>query len=76
VRLGGGSARKTDNADAFAVAVAGLRSPDLAVLRPDNETTVLRLLTARPQELVEHRITVQASLRQLHRHRADRRLVR
>jgi transposase len=54
--LGGGSARKTDSADAFAVAVAGLRSPDLTVVRPDDVTTVLRLLTSRRQELVEARI--------------------
>ena len=32
--LGGGSGRKTDDADAFAVAVAGLRAGDLQVVRP------------------------------------------
>ena len=31
--LGGGSGRKTDGADAFAVAVAGLRARDLQVVR-------------------------------------------
>lgn len=61
--LGGGSGRKTDDADARAVAVAGLRSPDLKVVTPDNATTVLRLLTDRRQELVEQRI---ATVNHLH----------
>jgi transposase len=61
--LGGGSGRKTDNADAYAVAVAGLRARDLKVVTPDDVTTVLRLLTDRRQELVEQRI---ASLNRLH----------
>ncbi len=55
--LGGGSGRKTDNADAFAVAVAGLRSKDLQPVRPDDATEILGLLTARRQQLVESRIT-------------------
>ena len=33
--LGGRSGRKTDDADAFAVAVAGLRARELQVVRPD-----------------------------------------
>jgi transposase len=61
--LGGGSGRKTDNADAYAVAVAGLRAKDLKVVTPDDATTVLRLLTDRHQELVEQRI---ACLNRLH----------
>jgi transposase len=61
--LGGGSGRKTDNADAYAVAVAGLRAHDLKVVTPDDTTTVLRLLTDRRQELVEQRI---ASVNRLH----------
>jgi transposase len=61
--LGGGSGRKTDNADAYAVAVAGLRAPDLKVVRPNDTTTVLRLLTDRRQELVEQRI---ATVNRLH----------
>ena len=51
--LGGASGRKTDNADAFAVAVAGLRARDLRPVRPDDATEILRMLTARRQELVE-----------------------
>ena len=54
--LGGGSGRKTDNADAYAVAVAGLRAKNLTVVTPDDAMTVLRLLTDRQQELVEQRI--------------------
>lgn len=61
--LGGGSGRKTDNADAYAVAVAGLRAKDLKVVTADDATTVLRLLTDRHQELVEQRI---ACLNRLH----------
>jgi transposase len=61
--LGGGSGRKTDNADAYAVAVAGLRAPDLKVVTANDATTVLRLLTDRRQELVEQRI---ATVNRLH----------
>jgi hypothetical protein len=61
--LGGGSGRKTDNADAYAVAVAGLRARNLKVVTADDATTVLRLLTDRRQELVEQRI---ASVNRLH----------
>ena len=46
--LGGGSGRKTDDADAFAVAVAGLRARDLQVVRPDDTTEILRMLTDPP----------------------------
>jgi transposase len=55
--LGGGSGRKTDNADAFAVAVAGLRSPDLQPVRPDDAVEMLGMLTSRRQELVAARIS-------------------
>ena len=55
--LGGGSGRKTDNADAFAVAVAGLRARDLQPVRPDDAVEILGMLTARRQELVHSRIT-------------------
>ena len=54
---GGASGRKTDNADAFAVAVAGLRARDLQPVRPDDATEILRMLTARRQELVAARIS-------------------
>ena len=45
--LGGGSGRKTDSVDAHAVAVAGLRAGDLRLVRPDEATEVLRMLTDR-----------------------------
>jgi transposase len=61
--FGGGSGRKTDNADAHAVALAGLRAKDLKVVTPDDVTTVLRLLTDRHQQIVEQRI---ATLNRLH----------
>ena len=55
--LGGGSGRKTDNADAFAVAVAGLRARELQPVRPDDAVEILGMLSARRQELVASRIT-------------------
>jgi transposase len=55
--LGGGSGRKTDNADAFAVAVAGLRARDLQLVRPDDAVEILGMLTNRRQELVAARIS-------------------
>jgi transposase len=61
--FGGGSGRKTDNADAHAVALAGLRAADLKAVTPDDVTTVLRLLTDRRQQLVEQRIS---TLNRLH----------
>ena len=61
--LGGGSGRKTDDADAFAVAVAGLRAKDLQLVRPDDKTEILRMLTTRRQEIVELRI---ATVNRLH----------
>jgi transposase len=61
--LGGGSGRKTDDHDAFAVAVAGLRASDLQVVRPDDITEVLRLLSTRRQEVVAQRI---ATVNRLH----------
>jgi hypothetical protein len=62
--LGGGSGRKTDDTDAFAVAVAGLRASQLTPVRLDDTVTVLRLLSDRRQELVEQRI---ATVNRLHR---------
>jgi transposase len=62
--LGGGSGRKTDASDAFAVAVAGLRATQLTPVRLDDTVTVLRLLSDRRQELVEQRI---ATVNRLHR---------
>jgi transposase len=61
--LGGGSGRKTDSVDAHAVAVAGLRGHDLQLVRPDDATEILRMLTDRRQELVRIRI---ATVNRLH----------
>ena len=55
--LGGGSGRKTDSADALAVAVAGLRAVNLQPVRPDDAVEILRMLTDRRQELVHERIS-------------------
>jgi hypothetical protein len=55
--LGGGSGRKTDDADAFAVAVAGLRAHDLQPVRADVVTEIRRLLSTRRQEVVAQRIS-------------------
>jgi transposase len=62
--LGGGSGRKTDDTDAYAVAVAGLSGTRLAEVRQDDTITVLRLLCDRRRELVEQRID---SVNRLHR---------
>lgn len=61
--LGGCSGRKTDDADAFAVAVAGLRAKDLHAVRPDDVIEILGMLTTRRQEVVELRI---ATVNRLH----------
>jgi transposase len=55
--LGGGSGRKTDSADAFAVAVAGLRARDLRPVRPDDAVEILGMLTGRRHELTHERIS-------------------
>jgi transposase len=55
--LGGGSGRKTDGADAYAVAVTGRRSRDMQVVRPDDSNEILRLLSTRRQEVAALRIT-------------------
>ncbi|MFL6137442.1 MAG: hypothetical protein ACJ74O_06545 [Frankiaceae bacterium] len=53
--LGGGSGRKTDDTDAHAVAVAGLRGKDLELVQPDDHVIVLKLMADRRQQLVEQR---------------------
>jgi transposase len=63
--LGGGSGRKTDNVDAFAVAVAGMRTPDLQPVRPDDVTEILRMLTDRRQEFTHERISTMNRLHEL-----------
>ena len=54
--LGGGSGRKTDDTDAYAIAVAGLRAKNLELVQPDDTVTVLKMLSDRRQQLVEQRI--------------------
>ena len=66
--LGGGSGRKTDDTDAYAVAVAGLRGRDLELVQPDDVVTVLKLMSDRRQQLVEQRI---ASVNRLHQQLQD-----
>ena len=61
--LGGGSGRKTDDADAYAVAVAGLRGHDLQIVQPEDAVAVLKMLSDRRQQLVEQRI---AAINRLH----------
>ena len=61
--FGGGSGRKTDDTDAHAVALAGLRSRTLQAVRPDDHVTVVKLLTDRREQLVEQRI---ATVNRLH----------
>ncbi len=63
--LGGSSGRKTDDADAYAVAVAGLRGRDLQVVEPDAVRAVLKLLSDRRQQLVDQRIVAINRLHQL-----------
>ena len=63
--LGGSSGRKTDDADAYAVAVAGLRGRDLQVIEPDEVQAVLKLLSDRRQQLVDQRIVAVNRLHQL-----------
>ena len=54
--LGGGSGRKTDSADALAVAIAGLRATNLQPVRAQDSTEILGMLTGRRQELTQERI--------------------
>jgi transposase len=48
----GGNGRKTDDTDAHSIAMVGLQTPDLPVVRPDDRTVALRLLASRRHELV------------------------
>jgi transposase len=63
--LGGGSGRKTDDTDAYAIAVAGLRGKNLELVHPDDTVTVLKMLSDRRQQLVEQRIAAVNRLHQL-----------
>ncbi len=61
--LNGDSARKTDDADAFAVAVAGLRAKKLRPVTVDGSTEIVRMLVERREELVQIRV---ATVNRLH----------
>src|SRR3954454_13698935 len=61
--LGGGSGRKTDDTDAYAIAVAGLRGVGLELVQVDDIVTVLKMLADRRQQMVEQRI---AAVNRLH----------
>lgn len=50
--FGGGNGRKTDDTDAYSIALVGLNSTDLPGVRPDETTVTLRLLSNRRAELV------------------------
>ena len=63
--LGGGSGRKTDDTDAYAVAVAGLRGRNLELVQPDDSAMVFKLLSDRRQQLVQQRIATVNRLHQL-----------
>lgn len=51
----GGNGRKTDDTDAHSIAMVGLQTPDLPLVRPDDRTVTLRLLSNRRHELVAER---------------------
>ena len=63
--LGGGSGRKTDDTDAYSVAVVGLRGVGLELVEVDDIVTVLKLLADRRQQIVEQRIATVNRLHQL-----------
>ena len=48
----GGNGRKTDDTDAHSIAMVGLQTPGLPVVRLDDRTVTLRLLANRRHELV------------------------
>ena len=54
----GGNGRKTDDTDAESIALVGLRTPDLPLVRRDEVTETLRLLSNRRAELVSQRTQV------------------
>jgi transposase len=57
--------RKTDDTDAYAVAVAGLRGRGLELVQPNDTAMVFKLLSDRRQQLVEQRIATVNRLHQL-----------
>ena len=51
-----GHNRKTDALDAHSIAVVGVRTPTLRVLKVDGELEVLRMLTDRRETLTRRRV--------------------
>ncbi|MFJ6003926.1 IS110 family transposase [Arthrobacter sp. NPDC092385] len=62
--LSTGGGRKSDPADAFAVALTGLRQENLRVVVAEDQTTILRLLAERREDLGHERARL---LNRLHR---------
>jgi transposase len=62
--LDGGDGRKTDDTDAYAVAVAGLRGRRVQVVALDGDITILKMLADRREQLVAQRITAVNRLHQ------------
>ena len=62
--LSTGGGRKSDPADAFAVALTGLRQKNLRVVAAEDQTTILRLLAERREDLGHERARL---LNRLHR---------
>jgi len=63
--LGTGKSNKNDRNDARAVAIAALRAPALAAVRPEDDATVLRLLTKAHLDAGRHRSQTCARLHAL-----------
>jgi transposase len=61
--LDGGDGRKTDDTDAYAVAVAGLRGRHIQLVTLDGDITILKMLADRREQLVAQRI---AAINRLH----------
>jgi transposase len=62
--LDGGDGRKTDDTDAYAVAVAGLRGRHVRLVTQDGAITILKMLADRREQLVAQRIAVVNRLHQ------------
>jgi len=60
-----GHGRKSDPADAHAVAVVGLRSPGLREVSLDDETVALKLMSERRRDLVRSRTQAMNRLHQI-----------
>jgi transposase len=63
--LSTGGGRKTDPSDAFAVAVTALRQENLRPVIAENQSTILRLLAERREDLGHERARLHQLLREL-----------